>query len=180
MNKNSFYLKAIRDKSYTKKSWIISAFSITMESMDEWKKNPYLNRIVRTPTSIYFVNENQELEVLEDVDITLPLFDFKQKMLAPANIITNLKQDIETSFGTLLINAIWLSDCFGDKIPYINGKVSMGYIENILSKKLKDTKDKNAIVSFGSTNSADDQSIYVDEYIKFSDRVLYMTQFTQL
>lgn len=179
MNKNSFYLKAIRDKSYNKKSWIISAFSVTMESMEEWKKNPYLNRIVRTPTAIYFVNQNRELEVIDDVDTSQPLFDFKQKLIVPANTIVNLKQDIETSFGTLLINAIWLSDCFGDKIPYINGKVSMGYIEDIISKRLKDTKDKNKIVNLDISNTHDN-SIYVDEYIKFSDSVLYMTQFTQL
>ena len=160
------YLKeAISNKVYRKKAWLLSAFAVTMEDKDEWTKDPYNYRIVRQMNNIFFVKD-RTLVQLDDIIPNEPLFLFDEEIELDPSWIVNLDKVVTTSIGNLLINQIAIVEPFGKKIPFIVGKVDIGYIEDIIASRLANKPDDNQVRS--------DDYIYTDEYHNFVDAVSYL------
>ena len=172
MLKNDFFLAAMKIELYKKKSFIISVFSIIREDISKWKQEPYLYRIVQTPTGNFFVNEKKELTLIEDSLAGEPVLKFKDTVELKINQLPNLKKDIISTIGNVLFNYCCIVYPFGSKIEYVEGKVNLGSIENEISKRLSDNEE--------DSSKRDEKFIYVDEYLKYSDSLLYLTNFTQL
>lgn len=179
MNKNEFFLKAIKANAFLIKSWIISCFSIIHEDVDKWKEDPYAYRVIQTPAGAFFIDPESKvnetgfsLTPIEGYSKGSPIFSFKDRITLKAGDVVNLKEDIETTTGNLLFNLICVINAFDNKLPYINKKISLSDIENQIANLLNDTPDK------GEERSKD--KLYVDEYIKFVDAVFYLTNFSQL
>lgn len=174
MQKQEFYLKALKSGLYKKKAFIISAFSLIREDFSQWKKDPYPYRIVQTQTGYFFVDpENKEkLIPIEGSVIGEPLFKFKEPIDLKTGELPNLKKDITSTIGNVFFNYCSIVNSFGDKIDYLEGKVNIRAIEDLIATRLQDTPDE----SFVRNN----KDIYVDEYIKFVDSTLFLTNFTQL
>lgn len=100
------------------------------------------------------------------------LFQYKDIITLQKGDIANLDMDIETTVGRVLQNLIMLVYPFGDKISYINQRFMPRDIEGIIKDKLTDTP-------LSSTERNKD-SIYVDEYIKYSDACLFLSQLCQI
>lgn len=100
------------------------------------------------------------------------LFLYKDTITLQKGDIANLDKDIETTVGRVLQNLIMLVYPFGDKISYINQRFMPRDIEDIIKEKLVDTpvgeieREKN--------------KIYVDEYIRYSDACLFLSQLCQI
>lgn len=172
MLKNDFFLAAMKAELYKKKSFVISAFSLIREDISKWKQDPYLYRIVQTPTGNFFVNEKQELTLIEDSLQGEPVLKFKDAIELKVNQIPNLKKDITSTVGNVLFNYCCIINPFGNKIEYVEGKVNINSIESDIVKRLNDNEK-----DFSKRN---EKTIYVDEYLKYSDSLLYLTNFTQL
>ena len=172
MLKNDFYLAAMKEELYKKKSFVISAFSLIREDISKWKEDPYLYRVVQTPTGNFFVNEQKELTLIEDAPAGKPILKFKDPIELKANQLPNLKKDITSTIGNVLFNYCCIVNSFGSKMDYIEGKVNIRLIEDTIAKKLADTNN--------DVTEKDPNLIYIDEYLKFSDSLLYITNFTQL
>ena len=172
MLKNDFYLAAMKAELYKKKSFVISAFSLIREDISKWKEDPYLYRIVQTPTGNFFVNEQKELVLIEDALAGEPVLKFKDPIELKANQVPNLKKDITSTVGNVLFNYCCIVNPFGTKMDYIEGKVKINVIEDDIAKRLADV-NKEVV-------EKDPNLIYIDEYLKFSDSLLYITNFTQL
>lgn len=172
MLKNDFYLAAMKAELYKKKSFVISAFSLIREDISKWKDDPYLYRIVQTPTGNFFVNEQKELVLIEDAVAGEPVLKFKDPIELKANQVPNLKKDITSTVGNVLFNYCCIVNPFGTKMDYIEGKVKINAIEDDIAKRLADV-NKEVV-------EKDPNLIYIDEYLKFSDSLLYITNFTQL
>jgi hypothetical protein len=171
MLKNDFFLAAMKAELYKKKSFVISAFSLIREDISKWKQDPYLYRIVQTPTGNFFVNDKQELTKIEDSLQGEPVLKFKDEIELKTNQIPNLKKDIISTVGNVFFNYCCIINPFGNKMDYVEGKVNLGSIENEIAKRLSDTN---------SLDKEDEKTINVKEYLKYSDSVLYLTNFTQL
>lgn len=100
------------------------------------------------------------------------LFQYKDKIALQKGDIANLDMDIETTVGRVLQNLIMLVYPFGDKISYINKRFMPRDIEGIIKDKLVDTP----IGEVGRNKG----SIYVDEYIRYSDACLFLSQLCQI
>ena len=160
------YLKeAISNKVYRKKAWLLSAFAMTMEDKNDWLKDPYDYRIVRQMNNIFFVKDKTLIQ-LDDIVPNEPLFLFDEEIELDNSWTSNLDKPITTSIGNLIINQIAVVEPFGKKIPFITGKVDIGYIEDIIASKLADKPDDGQIRS--------DDFIYTDEYHNFVDAVSYL------
>lgn len=173
MKKNDFFLAAMNNKLYDNASWVISAFALIKEDFNKWKEKPYAFRIVQTPTGMFYVDpENlQNLIQIEDSVAGQPLFKFKDKVNLKANALINLKKDVTTTLGNIFFNFVCIIYPFKDKLDYVEGLVSIPKLEKVLAGLLTDNVEES---------KRDPKLIYVDEYTKFVDAVLYLTTFTQL
>lgn len=174
MHKNLFFIEAIKAKTYLKNHWIFSCFSITFEPENKWKEDPYPYRVVQNPMGFFYVNPSNtsELIKLEGYVSGSPLFTFKDRVELKAGDILNLDKDTITTTGNALFNEMCLVNSFGSKIKYLNKRVSISAVEDIIAPMMEDTP-KNGQERL-------DKFIYVDEYLKFVNSVFHLTNFTQL
>lgn len=168
MQKLNYLKLAIAANAYRDRSWIFSLVSQVQEGPEDYLKKPFHYRLIQTLSGFYFVDpqHNNQLTLIEDVKAGEPLFTFTDSINIDASWCVNLKENITSTLGRLLVNMLVLVDVFHDKIPYINGPISVADIESIIAKKLKDTPSVDA--------PRDNNSIYVDEYTKFIDRLQFL------
>lgn len=166
------YLKlVIENKTYSKKSWMIMAFSITRENADKYLSDSYIGRLVNQDWGYSFINKDLQLVKIDDAVPNEPLFTFKDKLIVDNTWLQNIKDSTPTTIGNLLVNAICIASVFGSKIDYLTGPITVSRVENIIAKNLQDNP-KDGIMS--------DKFFYVQEYIKFVDSLQYISSLTQL
>jgi len=187
MNRLEFFLGAMRAGMYRHKNWVITAFAVTQENADAYKADPYPYRIVQTPTGTFFVNPENPSELLP-IDETVPgqaPFDKAMKVQLKAGDVENLTQNVETSYGNILANCIVLVYPFGNKLPFMLGKMKPEQLEAMILPRLVDDPVQNGMVQAGSPMPAPrlpnaPQEIYVSEYLKFTNAMTYITGFAYL
>ncbi len=174
MKKYDLFIKAMNAQEYRRTSWVISAFSLVREAVDEWKNNPFPYRIVQTPAGNFYVNPENTTEILkiDDAAAGQPIYRMTDAIDLKANTFINQKNDIRTTYGNVLANHILLIQAFGDKIPFITGKFTAQDIERMIVPKLTKTPQD------GEERSP--KLIYVDEKLRFDDGCSALTAYTQL
>lgn len=167
------YLKyAIQQKLYSKKAWMISLFSVFQEGENNWKEDPYKGRLVNQPWGLSFVNESGELEKIDDSKQMTPLFTPADRLMIDNSWASNCKESVETSVGTLLFNHICLITCFGNKLDYMVGRISVAQVEAEIVPRLKSNPKPG--------EARNDVDIYVDEYIALGRSFEYLKGMLQL
>lgn len=184
MNKLEYLKKSIELKMYSKKAWMIACFSITKSS----EIIPYI--LKREDWGYSFINENNETIKIDNVKPNEPVFTFKERINIDNTWAINLNNPIESTIGNLLFNHICIIESFGKKIPYIEGKTSVPKIEAIISPILESSISRKEFDIKGSVDKyssyeqylkeRNNTKIYVDEYIRFSDQIQYLSSFSQL
>ena len=148
--------------------WIVSILSYRAGLGEE--KIGYLK--YEDDTCSYFNKEGYWERIEDYTGSERGLFQYKDRVALQKGDIANLDMDIETTVGRVLQNLIMLVYPFGDKISYINKRFMPRDIEDIIKDKLVDTP-------VGEIDRKKD-SIYVDEYIKYSDACLFLSQLCQI
>lgn len=169
MKKQDYLKSALQAGLANKLAWIVSAFCETREAPDDYLKDPFMYRIVSTHNKFQFVNAKGVLEDIEDSSTKEPLFKFKDRIKVNASWAVNIKQEMETGVGNLLFNFIAIVPNFGEKYPFPDGKISVAIHEAYIAPRLTDTPKEG--------EARDKGKIYVDEYLKFRDSLIYMEQF---
>ena len=173
MLKKELFKKAMDAGLYKQLAWLVTAFSISNESDNAWKKAPYPYRIVSTVEGHFTVAEDgTTLESIEDTDPKKPAFGFTDLVTLLPGDIPNCTTEVETTYGNWLVNWLLLVYPFGTKIPYMDGDISTGRVEAILLTKFRDTP-KNDVERQPDT-------FYVDEYLKYTDSVFFLPGLSQL
>lgn len=171
MLKKDLFIKAMQAKKYKRLPWIVSAFAITKEDPNSYKTNPTDFKIVSDLTGYFVANPNKELEKIEDAVLGQPLFTSKEKVTITPEDIPNLKDVVETTYGRLLFNWLCLVEPFGTKIPYQNSKIKLSKIEDSITAILTDIpEDNNRLLD----------KIYVDEYLRYTQCIFFLTGLSQL
>jgi hypothetical protein len=167
------YLKlALKHKKYSDHDWVIRCFAILKPDTDSIKDSYYLKPICQ-PFGFGYINSESIFEQFEDSPKPgEPLFKFSERVTADETWAPNIKQPVETSVGNLFLNAVTVLEAFGTKFPYQTGTISVSTFENIIVDKLRDTPKNETDRS--------DAYYYVDEYIKFTDAMLYVRDFSHL
>lgn len=179
MKKLELFLAALKADEFKRRAWVITAFSLIKEAPDAWKKDPYPYRIVQTPSGCMFVDPQSSgtLSPISDCVPGTPPYAIKDKVKLAANSVENLTKDVETTYGSLLFNYIALIHPFGNKIPYMEGRVSPKQLEKIIISRLVDDPQDTTDLDRAGGESA---PIYVKEYLCFADAMFYMAGFSQL
>lgn len=174
MKRVDFFLLAMRAGLYSRLAWVTSIFSLVAEGPDDWKKDPYPYRVVRSVTGYSFVNpeDTSTLLPIDNADPNQPLIRPMDRVVLKAGHVPNLDQDVETTFGNILINYIILIYPFGNKVPFQVGRINEPKLRQLIIDRMVDNPP------VGTPRNPD--VIYVDEYVKYADALFYITGFTQL
>lgn len=181
MKKLDFFLKATQAGELRRSAWVISAFSVSREELDAWRKDPRPYRIVQDPMGYSFVDpdNNGELTRIVDGKPGEPLFAMADQITLKPGDLVNVTAATQTRLGNVMVN--WLCLCwpFGDKIPYITGKITPKQLEKLILPRLEDTPMNGDGVAI-QISERKKEFIYIDEYLNFCDATFYLTGFTQL
>jgi len=150
---------AIKNEYPLTLKWIIDMFSVIDEEKYE---DEY---IYKNKNEIYVKMDNELVKLYKDNK--MPLFRTTDPIHIPKDFLANVDKEMDTTVGRVIMNYLLLAYNFGNKIPYINRKFSIGEIEDIIAKRLTD--DIN-----------DPKGIYVKEYIQFVDMVTYIKNFNKI
>jgi hypothetical protein len=181
MDKNTFFLNALKAGLFKKKAWVISVLSLIQEDPKAWELKPYAYRIVQNQAGHFFCNPDnpKELIKIDDAVASTPIIHFRDTISLKAGDLPNIKQDMLSTTGNLFFNICSISSIFGDKIDYINQATSVSYVEKIIAARLENdpghSSDKGRDNKFKNTNP-----IFVSEYLRFIESISYLTGFTQL
>lgn len=105
----------------------------------------------------YYAIINNEEYLLDGVSSkTLPILNISTPITLSNKEIENISGNVNTTIGRAIFNKVIVSRNFKDKIPYINQKTSISFVEDIITKlMLNDT-------------------IKVEEFLNFTDSVMYL------
>jgi len=174
MNKYDYLLQVFQHGAYRHKSWVIAATSIVQENLTDYQRDPYPCRLVQTPTGYSFVDPTnpEQLIPIEDAPAGQPLVQFKEPLQVDPRWAENITTTIDTTFGNALVNSITIADVFGKKLPYLEGKVTVDRVETLIASRLRDTPV--------SIDKREDRYIYVDEYLRYIDRLQYLASLSSV
>lgn len=183
MDKRSFFIEAMQAGAYKYKEWIISAFSVITKNDDDAteldpkqtsysiakkstiKDYPYKILRLKDKKGYCFLDPVQAGEIIEieGTDKTKPLFNLKERIVLKPGDLENVRTEVDTLYGNALVNAIIFIYPFGDKIPFMTGRLTPDQLDKYIAARLTDTPKE------GEDRSAD--KLYVDEYLKYAQAV---------
>lgn len=165
MNSEDYFRKALLTDAVFKRHWVMSVFSVILQDNNETIEN-YPYRIHRNSLGVFFTDPERDnkLTPIDDVADNEPVCKFRSPISIKKGFIENALEDIDTTYGCLLINHLCLSIPFGDIIPFQNGYISTKHIENQILKNRVDGPDDpdDPSIPFRAP-----KGIYVRQYIKF-------------
>ncbi|MNO25629.1 hypothetical protein D3C76_154710 [compost metagenome] len=196
MKKQDLYIAAMKAGCYRRKDWVISAFSVVRAAAGV--PQPYDIRYNREVTEVYLPGDapddrvviGESLDGMPQVQATpvedpaawvpiddtvpmTPLFYPCDDLKVTPDMIVNLAEAVDSTYGDLLFNYIALVEPFEHRIPYQVGPVSISKIERIIAKKLVDDEEIS-----GVTPKPDE--IPVKMYMRFGRCMGAMAGFTQI
>ena len=184
MNKREFFLAAMNANMLTKKAWLLSAFSLAMQTSDvPANLNPYDIIYIQSDDDdipkidgVKFIDGDLNEIILSDYEFNSgdpqPPYQLKDTLTLNKGDVANLQKTIKATYGNLVANWLLLVYPFGSKLPYINERFSIKDVESDIERLL---------VSTPSDDEYEDASkIYVREYKKFQRAAGYITCLAQI
>ena len=140
MNRVEYLLAALRAKCYTKRAWVVSAFAVTAEAPDEYKKDPYPFRIVQLPTGPMYVDpfKNGDLSPIVGAKHGEPVFTFDDEVTVDSSVCANVQGQIDTCLGNLIYNLCCIVPAFKTKVGFQTSKISIPKFEDMIAPLLTD------------------------------------------
>ncbi len=164
MEFNKYIIEALKNKAYANKGWILSCYTVA-EVSDKGEMYPY--RLYKDGGGYYtHVDEHSPKEYITSIPKESESFiPPKYQITVDSDDVVNVKKKITTTAQRLLANYILLVYNFGDKIDYMDDKISFKAIEDILYERLVD-------------NDSKEDGIYVEELMKFHKSAVYLQEFS--
>lgn len=181
MHKRDYFIAAMNAGSYRHKRWVLEAFSVVLDLHSE-RLYPYALILEGDEKPRYgFVPPGSDVvETLDGTTVGTPPFSFHDELVVGPNDIPNLKKNITTTYGNVLANFLCLIYPFGNKVEYLEGRITIDQIEKIIEERLID----DPIVQSGLNKKidvpSDPTALTVKEYIKFNEAALSLAGYAQL
>lgn len=163
------YLKlAISLRLYQKKIWLNSVASILTDApANKGILDTLPGAIHRNDDEIFFFHpETNERVVIEDGDLSQPLFYKHEKLTIDGDFYHDVKPGTITTFGILLVNICLFWEPFKALVPYHNKLIEDRDIEKVISDLMVDNPKENETVPEGKAS--------VDDCLKLSKQLNYL------
>lgn len=171
MNKREYFIKALKAGAYRYKDWVMGCFSVTGAS-NNTKQYPY--ELVRSAAGVHYRNPDDLTELLKISDSSdkEALFRFNDPITLEPEEALNLSETIKTTYGNVFFNYYVLIHAFGNKIPFMAGRVMPKDVEKIIEPILANEPPAGT--------ERDPKLIYIDEYKRFNKSMFGLMGFAQL
>lgn len=159
MHKLDFLFHAFKNRAYTKKTFLLSIFSLVHDTPNNNKKLaevPFAVFRDNEKKELYFIDENKQRVVIEGHDdFDRPLFYKNDPITIDMDMVDFVKEKIETTIGIFLTNIVVLYESFGTRTNYINGRISGSTIMGIIDGLMVDNPTPNNPVPEGKASVND-------------------------
>lgn len=147
MTRREFIIDVFKHSQvWTKADWVFSLFTIVADNNVDQITEPYDYQIsVSSGKYVYYLNNTWNV-FLDNPSTDRPLVLPEEgiQLNNQSELIQKVESfPLQTSLGTFFVNHYCLVYPFGDKIPYQNGKLSIGGFEKLISPLVKDDNDKD-------------------------------------
>ena len=175
VTKLDFFIRALKAEAFRRRAWVFSVFAVVNKNKDDNEIYPY--RVIKADDKYAFIDPDNHmvLTIIQDSDSSKPLINHKEQIRIASSHAVNLpnsEQMFDTTYGNLFFNYVVLIFPFGNKIPFQFGRVKASQIEDIIASRLASNPKENEAI--------DSNVIYVSEYLKFGEAMMYLSGFTQL
>lgn len=170
MHKLDYLFLAFKNRAYTKKTFLLSIFSLVHDTPGNNKRlaeAPYAAFRDNEKKEIYFINENKERVVIEGYeDFNKPLFYKNDPITVEMDVVDFVKEKTETTIGIFLANIVVLYESFGTRTNYINGRISGGTIMGVIDGLMANNPTPEVPVPEGKAS--------VDDCLKVTKQLDYL------
>ena len=136
-DKRDYFIKATQADAWRYRKWIFSAFTIT-KLPEAGSRYPEFKYELFNDKGVYAFYNPEASNILTSlgVAVTEQLFGYKEIFVAHAGEIKNLDRSVRTTYGNALFNVTALAEPFGDRVGYVNSKMSAGQIEGLFINRI--------------------------------------------
>ncbi|QLM02898.1 hypothetical protein PQC07_gp205 [Aeromonas phage D3] len=155
MNKFEFLVEAFNARAYTRKTFLLSIFSLvksTPNNVAKLKTAPYSVYRDEEEKKIYFFRPDGEKVFIEHTPFEAPLFHKNEKFTVDQTTNGWLNQKYETTVGIFLVNMVVIKEAVGDAGSYINGKIGGGTIKGLIDSIMVDNPGPEGTVPAGKAS----------------------------
>lgn len=177
MLKKEYLLKALNNGAALERDWVIANFSVTQYPVFEEtkEKDLYPFQLVTSRYKkgiLYFVDPDSDRGITElgQYKADSSYLNYADRIELDVGDLQNVDRKLETRIGNVIANAILFCYPFGDKIPFMTGRLDGDKIVHFIVDRLKDTPQE------GEPRSK--EFIYVDELEKHADAANYLETFS--
>lgn len=168
MDKIQYLKEALRQEKWKWRAWILELIMVTkLPKLNELSAmtdpdDALLRLFTDDEATGYFtfLPESQEPVRLTSDGIGKPLFHWLEGVDLETGDLPNVVEPVRASVGNIIYNAMVLSYSFGNKIPFVTGRVNAKAIEKHISLNLRQDSE-------GDEPSPD--HFYVHELLRYMD-----------
>ena len=170
MNKQEFFLAAMRGEAWRYRSWIFFCFSVTYNEQPELPED-FAFRVGKDVKG-YWTLVDGERVYLDSAGSDKPLFQFKDPIdLKPGDLL-NVKKSTKTTYGNVVFNALALVGAFGDKVEFMTGRIDSGAVKKQILHRVIDDPAEGV--------PPDPTALYTRELIIHATNIGHLSGFGQL
>lgn len=143
MDKRQYFIHSAKEEFYLSRAWLFACFAIIKKTTRVDDDEDLLIEDGRM-----FVVVDEETVPITDWVLGQPLFGVDERVTFNPGDLPNVKEKVETTYGIAVMNLLLFVYAYGDKVPYLNGEMTPGMVNDIAYKRLKETKDVDAHLRF--------------------------------
>lgn len=128
-----YFLLCISKETYVKRKWILESFMLPVEGKEFSEE---LMPFVQDGQWVTTLN-GTPVVINTPVDLDKPLLDIKEKITLGPEVMECITEEIKTTVGNAIFNAIAIEYPFKGKVPFMNGKVTGKKLDAMIVENLK-------------------------------------------
>lgn len=170
MNRFEFFKRALKEgERWRSVDWIVSVFCMTQPKEGS---QPQAWDVVGLPTGYKSYDSEGKEFMIEGAAAGAPLLHISDELDVLPQDIPNVSEPTWSTCGLLLLNWIELAGIFKDRIPYVNGRFSVGVIEKYLIKNLVDDPQEGETLPEGAVSCS--------EYLRWTQHHFDLSSISQV
>lgn len=188
MNKREFFLKGLKSGACKKRAWVMGCFNFVVKDGPRNLFPDYPYRLFKINEDLYFIDPESEnpspatellpanLTKIDDYVQGEPLFEWLEEFELQPGDLENFSgpESIVTAAGNVLVNHLCFCLPFGDTIPYQDGYINAGAVNDKILSLLVDDPDPDDGVS-----RHPDGKIYCRQMLQYNEYALSLTAYTE-
>jgi hypothetical protein len=188
MNKRDFFLKGLKSGACKKRAWVMGCFSFIIKDGPRNLYPDYPYRLFKIGEDMYFIDPEPtqpspatellpaNLTKIDDYIQGEPLFDWLEEFELRPGELENFEgtEPIITAAGNVFVNHLAFCLPFGDIIPYQDGAINAGKLNDKILELLVDDPEPD-----DGESRHPEGKIYVRQLLMYNEYMLSLTAWAE-